>query len=85
MFDFKSFQNPFAAALDMQLARTEAMFTQMAELEAKAVAQAQRNLDEQVRLSRESMAYAGTLAAEWRKASLEMLRRTTQMMQSPLT
>jgi hypothetical protein len=84
MFDAKSLQNPFAAAFEMQIARTESFFAQMAELEAKAVSQAQRNFDEQARLARESMTYAGSLAAEWRKASLDMLRRSSEMMKSPL-
>lgn len=75
---------PFTAAWESHLARVEAFWAQVAEMENKALAQAKSNVDEQARVARESLSYAGTFAAEWRKASLEMAKRTAQMMSAPL-
>ncbi|MBL8721672.1 MAG: hypothetical protein JNL79_37140 [Myxococcales bacterium] len=71
--------NPFVAAFESHLARTEAFYAQAATLEQKALEQAQTQLDESARLSRETLAYGAAMMAEWRKASLEMARRTAQL------
>ena len=75
---------PFTAAWEGQLARVEAFWAQVAELETKAIAQAQTNVDEQARLARETLTYATTLATEMRKASFDMAKKTAQMMTTPL-
>jgi hypothetical protein len=71
---------PFTAAFEGNLARVEAFWGQVAELENKTLAQAKSNIDEQARMARESLTWMGNLSAEWRKASLEMIKRGTQMM-----
>lgn len=75
-------QNPFASAVEAQLQRVEAFYAQLADLETKALEQHKTAIEESARLSRESIAYGATLAAEWRKASLEATRRTLEMMSS---
>jgi hypothetical protein len=88
MFDSKTVAPftfaPFAAAWEGQIARVEAFWAQVAEMETKAMAQAKSNVDEQARLTRETITYAGNLATEFRKASLEMVKRTAQMMTTPI-
>ncbi|MBI2389371.1 MAG: hypothetical protein HYV09_07220 [Deltaproteobacteria bacterium] len=76
-------QNAFASSVEAQLARVEAFYNQLAELETKALEQHKNAIEESARLSRESIAYGATLAAEWRKASLEATRRTFEMMRAP--
>ncbi len=75
---------PFFAAWDGQLARVEAYWTQVAELETKALAQAKSSVDEQARLAHEALAFAGNLSTELRKSSIEMAKRTAEMMTTPL-
>jgi hypothetical protein len=75
---------PFTAAWEGQLARVEAFWTQVAEMETKALTQAKTNVDEQARLARESLSYAGTLATEMRKASFDMMKKTAEMMSTPV-
>lgn len=72
------------ASVDAQVARLEAFYAQLGELEAKALEQTTTALDESARLSRETLAYGASLAAEWRKASLEAARRTAQLMVFPV-
>ena len=72
--------NPYLAIFEGQLAQAEAFWGHFAGYEAKAVAQAKVNLEEQARLARETMTYAETLSAEWRRASFELARRTAQLM-----
>lgn len=75
-------QNAFASAAEAQLQRVEAFYAQLAELEAKALEQHKSALEESARMAREGMAFGATIAAEWRKASLEATRRAVQMMTS---
>ena len=72
--------NPYLAIFEGQLAQAEAFWGQLAGYEAKAMAQAKVNLEEQARLARETMTYAETLSAEWRRASFELARKTAQLM-----
>ncbi len=67
------------AASEAQLARVEAFFAQVSEMETKAMEQTRTAIEESARLSRESLAYQASLAAEWRKGSLEAMRRTAQL------
>lgn len=79
-------ENPFAAAASMwnaHLARVEAFYGRMAEMESKAVEQSRTAIDESARLSRETLNCGSTLAAEWRRASLEATRIAINMMSSP--
>jgi hypothetical protein len=76
--------NMFAKAFETHLARVEAFYGQVAETEQKALEQSKTAFEESARLSRESLAYSSTLAAEWRKASLEATRNAIKMMSTPM-
>lgn len=78
-------QNPFTSFAEQNLARLEAFYGQLAEMEQKAIEQQRSAMDEGARLSRETLAYGSVLAAEWRKSSLEAMRRATQMMANPFS
>ena len=79
-------QNPFTQAvtegIEAHLARVEAFYAQLADVETKALEQSKTALEESARLSRESFAYGSTLAAEWRRVSLEATRNALRMMSS---
>lgn len=72
--------NPFVALVEGQLARAEAFFAQLGEVEAKTMEQAKTALDEQARLTRETMTYAAAMSAEWRRASFDIARRAAKAM-----
>lgn len=74
------FAAPFASAMEAHLTRVEAFYAQLAAVESKTMEQSKTALDETARLSRESLTYGNTLAAEWRRASLEATRTAMKMM-----
>lgn len=76
--------NPFLAAYEGHLARTEAFFAHAAALEEKAFEQVKTQVDESARLSREALDWSNAMMAEWRKASFEMARRTAQLFTFPV-
>lgn len=76
-------ENPFTTAIETHLQRVEAFYARVAEMEGKAVDQSKTAIDESARLSRETMAYTSTLAAEWRRASLEATRNMMKMWSFP--
>jgi hypothetical protein len=78
-------ENPFTAAFEANLSRVEAFYARIAEMEQKAIEQTKAAIDESARLSRETLAYQSTLAAEWRKASLEATRNAIKMMSQPFS
>jgi len=82
--DASQVHNMFSKAAEAQLARVEAFYAQLAETEQKALEQSKAAIEESARLSRESLAYTQTLAAEWRKASLEATRNALKMMSTPM-
>jgi hypothetical protein len=87
----QSQQNPFSASSlfspEAHMARVESFWAQLGEYEAKALEQQKAALDETHRLSRETMEYGASLAAEWRKASLDLsreaARRAAQLWSNP--
>lgn len=76
-------QNPFSTAIESHLSRVEAFYAKVAEMEQKAAEQSKTAIDESARLSRETLAYTSTLAAEWRRASLEATRNAMKMWSFP--
>ena len=81
--DVSQVHTMFSKAVEAQLARVEAFYAQLAEAETKALEQSKTAIEESARLSRETLAYSQTLAAEWRKASLEATRNAFKMMSTP--
>ena len=65
-------------AIADQMSRTTALFGRIATAEATGAQHAITAIDEWSKLMKESLAYQGQLAAEWRKLSLEMLDRVAQ-------
>ncbi len=62
-----------------QVARLGATFEEAGKLEAAALEQAQATVRELARMTHESIAYGGRLAAEWRKLALESARATAEL------
>lgn len=52
---------------------------EMAKLEEKGMAQARAGIDEAAKLWKESLGYAAQLNAEWRRLSLEAVRRASEL------
>ena len=61
------------------VARVEAMNKEFERVEAQGADRASEALDEVAKLTRESMAYAQKLGAEWRKAYLDALKKSAEM------
>jgi hypothetical protein len=72
-------ENPFAKTAAEQLGRTEAAFAEYAKLEEQMLEQARVGIEESARLTKESLVYASSLMAQWRRFSLEAVRRTADM------
>ena len=66
-------------AVDDAMARTTAFYGEFAKLDAKGTEQAGHAVDEMAKLTKESIAYASALGAEWRRASLEAVKKSTEM------
>jgi hypothetical protein len=81
--DASQVHNMFSKAFEAHLARVEAFYGQLAETEQKALEQSKTAIEESARLSRETLAYSSSIAAEWRKASLEATRNAMKMMSQP--
>src|SRR5262249_5732065 len=66
----KDAQDAWKKMLDDHLARVEALEEQTARAEAQAAERTREAIDEVARMSKETLAYAGQLSAEWRKLCL---------------
>ncbi len=62
-------------ATEDNMTRFQAATEEWARLEGQGVEQAATMVDEVSRLTRESFAYAGQLAAEWRKLTMEAMKK----------
>lgn len=62
-------------AMADQMARTAALFGRIATAEATGAQHAQTAIDEWSKLMKESLAYQGQLAAEWRRLSLDAMEK----------
>lgn len=66
-------------SMDDALARTTAFYDELAKMETKRNEQATQVVDELAKLTKESFAYASALNAEWRRLSLEAVKRSSEM------
>lgn len=66
-------------AFEDHVARVTAMTEEWAKLEGKSVEQASTLVDEAAKMTKETFAYGGQLATEWRKIMLEQTRKGLEM------
>ena len=59
--------------------RMEGALTEAARIETMTADHAKTAIDEFAKLSRDGLAYYGQLSAEWRKLTLEAMRRATEL------
>jgi hypothetical protein len=71
--------NPWTKAWIDPLERIEAIYDQVAKMQAASVEQARKNVDEAARLTKESIAYTEQLTAQWRALSFDAARRMAEM------
>jgi len=62
---------------DDSFARTTAFYGEVDKLEAKNIERAENAFQELAKLTKETMAYNAQLGAEWRKQSLENLKKAS--------
>lgn len=65
--------------VDDHVDRIEAAQKDYTRLESQAFAQVNKNIDEAARLFKETVAYNSQLSAEWRRLSLDAMRRSAAM------
>ena len=66
-------------AVEETVNRTNTVFAEVAKVDAKTTEQAGNMVDEAAKLTKESIAYSSALASEWRRLSLEAVKRTADM------
>jgi hypothetical protein len=66
-------------AVEETLNRTNAIYAEVAKVDARTAEQTTSMVDEAAKLTKESLAYSNTLAAEWRRLSLDAVKRTADM------
>jgi hypothetical protein len=66
--------------VDEQMARVSSMYEEFARFEDKGLERTRAAVDEMAKLVKDSVAYAGQYAAEWRRVSLEAAKRTADLM-----
>lgn len=59
--------------------KTQAFYEEMAKVDASRNEQASGAIDEMAKLTKESIAYSAALGAEWRRLTLEAIKRSTEM------
>jgi hypothetical protein len=69
----------WSKAVEETLNRTNAVYGEFAKVDAKTTEQAGLMVDEAAKMTKESIAYSSALAAEWRRLSLEAVKRTADM------
>jgi hypothetical protein len=75
-------ENPFAGALEAQMARAEAFAAEMQKLEREAIERATEAVDEMARLTKETLEHTTRLTAEWRKMSMDAMKRSADFAKS---
>jgi hypothetical protein len=75
----QQFGDFWTKAMKEQLGRVETVQQEMAKLEAQGFERANESIEEAAKLTRESISYAHKLGAEWRKVSLEAMKKSTEM------
>lgn len=68
----------FGQMMRDQIARTQAVMTELAGYEGQAIARARTAVDDLAKLAGDSIGYVGQLAAEWRRLSIETMQRTAE-------
>jgi len=76
-------RDAFRKAVSDHAERVDGVFAEIAKLEEKGIEQAAAQLDEATRLTKVSLAYAGELAAQWRKLAVDAARRSAEMVSGP--
>jgi hypothetical protein len=66
-------------AIEDTLGRTAAFYEELAKVDASRNEQASGAVDEIAKLTKESLAYSASLGAEWRRLTLEAIKRSTEM------
>ena len=66
-------------AIEETFTRTNAFYDELGKLDAKKNEQATEVVDEMAKLTKESLAYSAALGAEWRRLTLEAIKRSTEM------
>jgi hypothetical protein len=69
----------FTKAVEETVNRTNAVYAELGKVDAKTTEQAGLMVDEAAKMTKESIAYSSALAAEWRRLSLEAVKRTADM------
>jgi hypothetical protein len=59
--------------------KTAAFYEELAKVDAARNEQASGAIDEMAKLTKESIAYSASLGAEWRRLTLEAIKRSTEM------
>lgn len=83
MADTQTFVDQWKKSLEDQAARIESAQEEMASFERKQMEQMVHGVEEMSRLFKEGINYSSQLSEQWRKMSLEAMRRTTAMMTTP--
>jgi hypothetical protein len=83
MTETQTFVDQWKKAIEDQTTRIESAQEEMATFERKQVEQMVRGAEEMARLFKEGINYNTQISEQWRKMSLEAMRRTTAMMTTP--
>lgn len=70
----------FERAVEENVERIEAMFTDVQKLEKQTIEQASQAIDEGAKMMKEMLGYSLRLHEQWTKIALESSRRTAQLM-----
>lgn len=66
-------------AFEETVNRTNAVYAEIGKVDTKTTEQVGQMVDEAAKLTKESIAYSSALATEWRRLSLEAVKRTADM------
>lgn len=66
--------------MDEQTVRMESLHSEMAKMEDKGVERLQSAVDESARLMKDTLAWYGEMASEWRKMTLDATKRTAELL-----
>jgi hypothetical protein len=69
-------------AIEDTFGKTQAFYEELGKLDASRNEQATGAIDEMAKLTKESIAYSAALGAEWRRLTLEAIKRSTEMFTS---
>lgn len=67
-------------AIEDTFGKTQAFYEEMGKLDASRNEQVSGAVDEMAKLTKESIAYSAALGAEWRRLTLEAIKKSTEML-----